>query len=119
VRLVHLIRAASSGSPVASGCHCEFTPAGSGRPALDETEVVSPRIRGTVVIPAQAGTQPLLITCLRLGSRLRGNECVREDALSAGCKSPPREVTSRAVESNCFAAMRGGEQLEADGQPVG
>ena len=40
---------------------------GSGRPALDETEVVSPRIRGTVVIPAQAGTQSLLITHLRPG----------------------------------------------------
>ena len=28
-------------------CHCEFPPAGRGRPALDETEVVSSRIRGT------------------------------------------------------------------------
>ena len=35
--------------------------------AVDETEAVTPRIRGTVVIPAQAGTQPLLVTQLRPG----------------------------------------------------
>jgi hypothetical protein len=29
--------------------------------------VISPRIRGAVVIPAQAGTQPLLVTHLRPG----------------------------------------------------
>jgi hypothetical protein len=31
------------------------------------------RIRGTFVIPAKAGTQPLLITAFALGSRFRGN----------------------------------------------
>jgi hypothetical protein len=46
---------------VGFSCHCEFPPAGSGRPALDETEVSSPRDQGTFVIPAQAGTQSLLI----------------------------------------------------------
>jgi hypothetical protein len=44
-----------------------------------------------------------------------GHECVRKDALSAGWKSPPRAVTACEVESNCAAAMRGGEQLEAKG----
>ena len=53
-----------------------------------------------------------------MGPRLRGDECVREDALSAGWKSPPQAVTACEVESNCAAAMRGGEQLEAKGQPV-
>ena len=56
------------GRGVASRCHSEFPPAGSGRPALDETGVVSLRIRVTVVIPA-VGTQPLPITCPGLGSR--------------------------------------------------
>ena len=59
-----------------------------------------------------------LVPASEMDSRLRGNECVREDALSAGCKSPPQAVTACEVESNCVAAMRGGEQLEAKGQPV-
>ena len=48
--------------------HCEFPPA-VGRPALDEKSCCHAS-GGTVVIPAQAGTQPLLITCLRPGSPL-------------------------------------------------
>jgi hypothetical protein len=51
--------------------------------------------------------------CLLDGRLKGGHECVREDALSAGWKSPPRAVTACEVESNCAAAMRGGEQLEA------
>ena len=38
-----------------------------GSPALDETEVALPRIKGMVVIPAQARTQPLRTTHLRAG----------------------------------------------------
>lgn len=49
----------------------------------------------------------------------RAPGCVREDALSAGWKSLPREVTSRVVESNCAAVRRGGEQQETKEQPVG
>ena len=47
--------------------------ASSGRPAL--AEVVSPRIRGTVVIPAQSGN-PVFVDqyTSRLGSGLRGND---------------------------------------------
>ena len=45
--------------------------------------------------------------------------CVREDALSAGWKSLPHEVTSCVVESNCVAVRRGGEQQETKEQPVG
>ena len=61
-------------------CHCEFTAAGGGRSAVDETEVGLPRIGGCrhsrakpALAKAGAGTQSLLITHLRPGSRLR--EC--------------------------------------------
>jgi len=45
--------------------------------------------------------------------------CVREDALSVGCESPLGSVVGPEVESNRFAARRGGEQLEANWQSVG
>ena len=45
----------------------------------------------------------------------RRDECVREYALSAGCKSMPCEVTTHVAEGNCVAARRGGEQPEANG----
>ena len=46
-------------------------------------------------------------------------ECVRDVALSVWCKSRPWEVTSHVAEGNCVAAMRGGEQPEANEQPAG
>jgi hypothetical protein len=48
-----------------------------------------------------------------------GLECVRDVALSVWCKSRPWEVTSHVAEGNCVAAMRGGEQPEANEQPAG
>ena len=54
-----------------------------------------------------------------LGARGRRPSCVREDALSARWKSLPCEVTTHEAEGNCVAARRGGEQPEANGQPVG
>ena len=45
--------------------------------------------------------------------------CVREGALSVGWKSPRGSVVGPEVESNCAAARRGGEQLEANWQSVG
>ena len=54
-----------------------------------------------------------------LGPRFRGNECVREDALSARWKSVPGMVASPVIEGNCVAARRGGEQPEVNRQSVG
>jgi hypothetical protein len=51
----------------------ELPPAGSGRP---------PCIRGSFVVPAQVGTQPLIT---HLGSRLRGNAGTAQSGLA-----PPR-----------------------------
>src|SRR5690606_41737077 len=45
--------------------------------------------------------------------------CVREDALSARCKSLSCEVTAHVAKGNCVVARRGGEQPAANGQPVG
>jgi hypothetical protein len=53
--------------------------------------------------------------CLATSER----ECVREDVLSARCKSAPGRVARPAIEGNCVAAMRGGEQPEVDRQSVG
>ena len=51
-------------------CHCEFTPAfGPTRPGL-KLQSYCHALRGTFVIPAKAGTQPLLITCVRPGFAL-------------------------------------------------
>jgi hypothetical protein len=47
---------------------------------LDETEVVLPCKGGPFVIPAKAGTQPLLITAFALSSRFRGNDGKRSVA---------------------------------------
>ena len=56
-------------------CHCEFTPAGSGRPALDETEVVSPRVRRYCRHSRASGNPGRRCArSARLGSRLRGND---------------------------------------------
>jgi len=38
---------------------------------------------------------------------LRRCESVREDALSARCKSAPEPVAGSAIEGNCVAARRG------------
>ena len=46
-------------------------------------------------------------------------ECVRDVVLSGRCKSGPWEVTTYVAEGHCVAAMRGGEQSEANEQPVG
>ena len=54
-----------------------------------------------------------------LDSRLRGNECVREDALSARWKSVPEPVAGSVIKGNCAAARRGGEQPEVNRQSVG
>ena len=56
-----------------------------------------------------------------------GHECVREFGLSARWESMPCEVTAHVDEGNCVAEgrgkcvapRRGGEQPEANGQPVG
>jgi hypothetical protein len=67
------------------------------------------------VIPAKAGTQ-----CYHpLDPRLRGNECVREDALSARWKSVREPVAGFVVEGNCVAMRRGGEQPEVNWQSAG
>jgi hypothetical protein len=50
---------------------------------------------------------------------LRRHECVREDALSARCKSVPGLVAGPEIEGNCVAARRGGEQPEVNWQSVG
>ena len=42
-----------------------------------------------------------------MDSRFRGNECVREDALSARCKSVPESVAGSEVERNCATARVG------------
>jgi hypothetical protein len=49
---------------------------------------------------------------------LRRHECVREDALSARCKSVWEPVAGSVIEGNCVAAMRGGEQLEVNRRSV-
>jgi hypothetical protein len=54
-----------------------------------------------------------------LARKVRVLECVRDVALSVWCKSRPWEVTSHVAEGNCVAAMRGGEQPEANEQPAG
>src|SRR2546428_8095657 len=53
-----------------------------------------------------------------MGSRFCGNECVREDALSARCESVPEPVAGSVIEGNCVAARRGGEQPEVSRQSV-
>jgi hypothetical protein len=53
-----------------------------------------------------------------MDSRFRGNECVREDALSARWKSVPEPVAGCVIEGNCVAARRGGEQSEVNRQSV-
>jgi len=50
---------------------------------------------------------------------LRREGCVREDALSARCKSVPEPVVGSVIESNCVAVRRGGEQLEVNWQSGG
>ncbi len=55
------------------------------------------------------------------------HECVRESVLSAWWESVPCEITAYVAEGNCVAEgrsicvapRRGGEQPEANGQPVG
>ena len=54
-----------------------------------------------------------------LGPRFRGDECVREDALLARCKSVPELVVGSVIEGNCVAVRRGGEQPEVNRQSVG
>jgi len=49
----------------------------------------------------------------------RRERCVREDALSARCKSVPEPVVGSVIESNCVAVRRGGEQLEVNWQSGG
>jgi hypothetical protein len=48
----------------------------------------------------------------------QGNECVREDALSARWKSVREPVAGSVIEGNCVAARRGGEQPEVNDQSV-
>ena len=50
------------------------------------------------------------------GSR---NPCAREGAQSVRWKSAPGEAITPEAEGNCVAARRGGEQPEANRQPVG
>jgi len=54
-----------------------------------------------------------------MGPRFRGNECVREDALAAWCKSAPEPVVGSVIEGNCVAVRRGGEQPEVNRQSGG
>ena len=54
-----------------------------------------------------------------LGPRFRGDECVREDALSARWESVREPVAGSVIEGNCVAARRGGEQPEVNQQSVG
>ncbi len=49
-----------------------------------------------------------------MDSGLRRDECVREDAVSARCKSVPGIVAVPEIEGNCVAARRGGEQPEVN-----
>jgi hypothetical protein len=50
---------------------------------------------------------------------LRRERCVREDALSARCKSVPEPVVGSVIEGNCVAERRGGEQPEVNRQSGG
>ena len=54
-----------------------------------------------------------------MGPGRRRDECVREDALSARCKSVPEPVAGSEIEGNCVAVRRGGEQPEVNRQSVG
>ena len=47
------------------------------------------------------------------------DECVREYVLSARWESTPCDVTTHVAEGNCVIVRWGGEQPEANGQPVG
>ena len=72
-----------------------------------------PFVAQTSAVLDQSRTSPF-------GRRYRAVlECVRDVALSVWCKSRPWEVTFHVAEGNCVAAMRGGEQPEANEQPAG
>ena len=60
------------------------------------------------VVPAKAGTREKVVKSAALDARFRGHECVREDALSARCKSVPEPVAGSVIEGNCVAGRRGG-----------
>jgi hypothetical protein len=62
---------------------------------------------------------PLVGAVEGVDADLRRHECVREDALSARCKSVPGMVAVPEIEGNCVAARRGGEQPEVNRQSVG
>ncbi len=64
--------------------------------------------------PARAG-----VPWAGLDPRFRGGECVREDGLSARCKSVPEPVVGSVIEGNCVAVRRGGKQPEVNRQSVG
>ena len=53
-----------------------------------------------------------------MGPGFRRERCVREDALTARCKSAPEPVAGSVIEGNCVAARRGGEQPEVNRQSV-
>ena len=55
----------------------------------------------------------------RLAYSFGWDGCVREDALTARCKSAPEPVAGSVIEGNCVAARRGGEQPEVNRQSAG
>jgi len=59
-------------------------------------------------------SMPLVGTAKGVDADLHRHECVREDALSARCKSVPGMVAVPEIEGNCVAVRRGGEQPEVN-----
>ena len=81
-----------------------------------------PQFYNDRIIPPVFGGATFAISWHRsaaLGPRFGGDECVREDALSARCESVPEPVAGSVIEGNCVAARRGGEQPEVSRQSVG
>ncbi len=76
-------------------------------------------LRGTSKHASWSGPHPPLGSAARGGPDKPGHECVREDALSARCKSVPGMVAVPEIEGNCVAARRGGEQPEVNRQSEG
>src|SRR5207245_667472 len=91
---------ARSAQPIWASGHDDRTTKAGHMTAIDQSNRVADTLR--------AGGRP------HMDPALRRERCVREDALSARCKSVPEPVVGSVIESNCVAVRRGGEQLEVN-----
>jgi hypothetical protein len=64
-------------------------------------------------------TTPIQVIVDFLTAAFAGMSAPREGALSARCKSASELVVGSAIEGNCVAVKRGGEQPEVNRQSVG